>query len=51
MREQLEMEEDDEGGVWDDMKGATLNVKDVEAARREEVAYMRKRLIGVEQPR
>ena len=44
----MDLEEEEERTAWDDVKGGYLNVKEVVAARKEEVAYMKKRRIWVE---
>ena len=44
----MEVEEEGELSVWDDVRGARPNAKDVTAARKEEVGYMKKRGIWVE---
>ena len=50
VEQEMELEEEEERTAWDDVKGGKLNVKDVEAARREEVGYMQKRGIWSETP-
>ena len=50
LEQKMELEEEEERTAWDDVKGGKLNVKDVEAARREEVGYMQKRGIWSEMP-
>ena len=37
--------DEEEGGAWDDVHGGMLPLKEVEAARREEVGYMEERNI------
>ena len=48
VEEQVEVDEEEELSAWDDVRGGRLNVKDVTAARKEEVGYMKKRGIWVE---
>ena len=48
VEDQVEAEEEQEFCAWDDVKGSWLNVKDVQAARKEEVGYMKERGIWVE---
>ena len=50
VEDQVEAEEEQEYIAWDDVKGGRLNVKDVKAARREEVGYMKRRGIWSEKP-
>ena len=45
---QIDVEEEHDFSAWDDVKGGWLSVKDVQAARNEEVGYMNKRGIWVE---
>ena len=45
---EVQAEEDQEWDAWDDVKGGWLNVKDVKAARKEEVCYMKRKGIWTE---
>ena len=50
VEQEIEEEQQQEFEAWDDVKGGRLNVRDVKAARAEEVSYMTKRGIWKQRP-
>ena len=48
VKNEIQAEEDGELCAWDDVKGGSLKVKDVKAARKEDVGYMKERRIWSE---